>query len=214
MVDNVVLRAGVCVLLLAALVYSLVRAAGGPTRYARVDFGLKSLMSATMLAMLFGAAWPVLPTVVVFAAAAWWFAIQAAVHPSSRAGCVGRAGRGACVYHGTMMAATAFMAASMLTLGAVDPTESAVQAVGGQLGATHAHHSVAWSLPAGGVTLDPSVLGVVIFAVAVGWWSTLFVRSVRSGHDAAGGMRHGRLHRADLAAEVVSAAAMLVMFAA
>ncbi|TDW29617.1 DUF5134 domain-containing protein [Cryobacterium psychrophilum] len=213
MVDNVVLRAAVSVLLLAALLYSLARAAGSPSPHARIDFGLKSLMSGTMLAMLSGAAWPVLPTVVVFAAATWWFAIQATVHPSSRASCAGRAGRATCLYHGTMMAATAFMAASMITAGVLDPAASAVQATGEKLAAAHAQHDEAFSLPVGGWTLDLGALGVVFFAVAVGWWATRLVRSVRSGHGATSGVRHGRLHRADLAAELVGAAAMVVMFA-
>lgn len=211
MVDNVVLRAAVSVLLLAALGYSLVRAAGSPSRYARVDFGLTSLMSGTMLAMLFGAAWPVAPTVVVFAAATWWFAIQATVHPSSRAGCAGRSGRSTCVYHGVMMAATAFMAASMLTAGVLEPAASTVEAHGG-LTSDHAQHGAGWSLPVGGLTFDPGLLGAVFFAVAACWWAMRLVRAVRtrSGTD---GERLGRLHRADLTAELASAAAMVVMFA-
>jgi len=208
MVDNVVLRAAVSVLLLAALAYSLVRAAGSASRYARVDFGLKSLMSGTMLAMLFGANWPVAPTVVVFAAAAWWFAIQATVHPSSRAGCAGRAGRATCVYHGMMMAATAFMAASMLPVGGVAPAASAVEAAGRELTGVHAQHGAGWSLPVGGLTFDPGLLGAVFFAVAGGWWAIRLIRSARTGHGGTG------LHRADLAAELAGAAAMVVMFAA
>jgi len=208
MVDNVVLRAAVAVLLLAALAYSLVRAAGSASRYARVDFGLKSLMSATMLAMLLGAAWPVAPTVVVFAAAAWWFAIQATVHPSSRAGCAGRAGRATCVYHGVMMAATAVMAASMLTVGGVAAAASAVAATDSELTGVHARHGGGWSLPVGGFTFDPGLLGTVFFAVAGGWWAIRLLRSARTGHGGTG------LHRADLAAELAGAATMLVMFAA
>jgi len=208
MVDNIVLRAAVAVLLLAALGYSLVRAVGSPSRYARVDFGLTSLMSGTMLAMLSGAAWPVAPTVVVFAAATWWFAIQATVHPSSRVGCAGRAGRATCLYHGTMMAATAFMAATMLTAGVFEPAASAREQAG-----THAQHGAGWSLPVGGLTFDPSVLWAVFFAVAVGWWAMRFVRAVRTGRGGPGDARRGRLHRADLAAELAGAAAMVVMFA-
>ena len=208
MVDNVVLRAAVAVLLLAALGYSLVRAVGSPSRYARVDFGLTSLMSGTMLAMLSGAAWPVAPTIVIFAAATWWFAIQATVHPSSRAGCAGRAARATCLYHGAMMAATAFMAATMLTAGVFAPAAS-----GREQGGTHAQHGAGWSLPVSGLTFDPSVLWAVFFAVAVGWWAIRLVRSGRTGHGAPGGGRRGRFHRADLAAELAGAAAMAVMFA-
>ncbi|KGJ72675.1 hypothetical protein GY21_13805 [Cryobacterium roopkundense] len=223
MVDNVVLQVALSALLAAALVYSLVRAAASGSRSARVDFGLQSLMGGAMLAMLSGAVWSFLPTVVFSSAATWWFAIRASAHPTSVAGCAGRMSRSACVFHGTMMAATAFMAGSMLAAGTLESGARSVQAAGAhQVAAAAAAHEHgvaggfgAWAPAPGTGTLDPTLIAAVILAAAVGWRAVLLVASLRATHDGAGGAVRGRrFRRADLGAEIVGAAAMAMMFAA
>lgn len=224
MVDTAVLRVALSALLLAALAYALVRSAASRSRSARVDFGLQSIMSGAMLAMLSGAAWCVLPTVALSSAATWWFAIRASAHPTSvAAGCAGLLGRGDCVFHGTMMAATALMAGSMLTAGTLESGARSLQAAGTSPVtadvAAHGHGTGvgfgAWGAGPGAWTLDPLLLGVVIVVAAAGWRAALLIRSFGGTRDGtAAAVRRRRLGRADLGADVVGAAAMAMMFVA
>ncbi|MFJ4169581.1 DUF5134 domain-containing protein [Paenarthrobacter sp. NPDC089714] len=107
----------------------------------RTNQGLHALMHLLMAAMLWNAApATTLAQILILAAAALWFTIQAVARPHYRTFCSGTTGRLKCTYHAATMAAAAIMIAMMTNH---TTTNTATQATTGSTPATaaHTHHA-------------------------------------------------------------------------
>lgn len=199
MITNEALRWTLAALLLTAAGYAAVRAARHPARAGRVDFGLHALMMIAMVNMLApGSQWPVLPQLLLFVLAAWWFVVRAAsVRPA-------RAGRRAPLYDALTMAAAAYMLTAMDFNTAHGPVAARSPA-----GPAHHGGATAAGFPPSGPGFDwpnqPALILAVLFGIAAVLWAVPVFRGLRSRPPAEG---------ADAALHLIGAASMALMFAA
>jgi hypothetical protein len=222
LIENEALRWSMAAALAAATVYCGFRAGSKSPVVMRVNYGLHALMTAAMIAMLaHGWEWPLLPQILVFTLAAWWFAVQAAAswaEPGTRRGRPGRPGRRKCLYDALMMAAMAYMLAVM-QLGAT-AAASGLQAPD-VFAVQGTHHPAAAgasrvTLPAApDWTSQATLVLAVAFAAACILWAARLVKSLGGGSAPSSSSSRGRaLRSADMGSELVSATAMAAMFAA
>lgn len=211
MITNEALRWAMAALLLAAAGYATLRAARQPAPAGRVDYGLHALMMIAMVNMLApGSRWPVLPQVLLFVLAAWWFAVRAAsVRPAHNppvicGGRKARAGRRMPFYYDALtMAAAAYMLVAMAFSGAHGSV-----AAGSLAGPAHhggAAAGLAFSGPGQDWTTQPALFLAAAFGLAGVVWAVQVFR--RLGSRAAGNGGDAVLHLA-------GAASMALMFAA
>ncbi|MCX6500612.1 MAG: DUF5134 domain-containing protein [Arthrobacter sp.] len=211
MVGNEAFRWAASAVLLAAALAAVCAAVGPSPSSApafRIDHGLHALMLTAMALMLHPAwAGPVLPQVLFFVLAAWWFVLRAlsrrpasgpASAPADRRR-TGDTGRGAMMYHALTMAAMAYMLLAGATSSA-HPASAAVVAPHHGAGAP-----VAGLLPepAAGADLVPLLLAVM-FGLAAILWGVRLIRQLHSGAPRSGGSAFQ---------DLAGAAVMAVMFA-
>ncbi|MDN4644393.1 DUF5134 domain-containing protein [Arthrobacter sp. PsM3] len=228
MIGNDLLRCALTALLLAALLYAAFRAGRKSAAATRIGFGLHAAMMAAMVLMLNpGVRWVVLPQILFFGLAAWWYILRTvsrhsvtlAGRPVPAAGpgtgrSPGPAGRGRLLYYALTMAAMAYMLAAMDLRSDHVPEAAGIQAAGvqaaGSLGQA-VHHG---GVPAPGLALpgpdqgwssQTALVLAVAFGLATAVWTVHLLRRP--------GSLHGR-RRADTILDVVGAASMAVMFAA
>jgi hypothetical protein len=226
LIENGVLRWGLTALLLAASLYAAFRAGRKSPPATRVGFGLHAAMMTAMVLMLApGLQWPALPQILFFGLAAWWFVVRAVSLrlvpggllspgagpsvPSRGRGHIrhaGRASRAILLYNGLTMAAMAFMLAAMDVHGGQGaPAGPHAAGLPGQ--AAHHGSAAASPLPAAlpGWNGAPVLILAVAFGVSAALWAFLLIRRLRppAGPDSGTAFL-----------ELVSAAAMAVMFAA
>lgn len=163
----------VSLILALGIIFCLGKAIRAGSWVDRSNYILHALMGLGMLGM----AWhqldlPLLPQLLFFGLASFWFLLQAVSSTESSAMYHDRAGRLSCLYHATMLAATAYMFA--LPNGAEPQGPSA----GGGLNRGHAAHlghaPAVIAHPASGDSMlwNQSIAQVlaVLFAVAVLGW--------------------------------------------
>jgi hypothetical protein len=176
------LRWAMTAVLLAATLYSGFRASRKSALAVRVDHGLHAVMMAAMILMLApGVQWPVLPQILVFVLAAWWFLIQAASAQPARSGEPAFAGRGLPLYDALSMAAMAYMIVAMdLRGGHGAGTEAA--GIQGQA-EHHGGATVALPMPASGQEWSgqPATVFAVAFGLAGVFWAARVLRQLRLG---------------------------------
>ncbi|MGO4190260.1 DUF5134 domain-containing protein [Arthrobacter sp. YAF17] len=213
MIENGVLSWGLTALLLAASLYAAFRACRKSTPATRAGFGLHAAMMTAMALMLApGLRWPALPQILFFGLAAWWFVLRAvsarpfpAAGPGHRSP-AGAAGPGSLLYNGLTMAAMAYMLAAMDVHGGQGAL--AGPNVAGFPGQT-SHHASAAAVPLATALPGWNGLPVLVLAVAFGvsavLWAFLLLRRLHP---------HTRRDNGNAFLELVSAAAMSVMFSA
>ncbi len=194
--------------------YHLLRLGRQRDRWSLLDDGLHVVMSVGMVAMLWpwGVAVPVMAYVLVFTAAALWFAARAlffvspaVVGAEEEAAPVLRhhGSRGTAWYHAGMMASMIFMAVAMgagmsALPPAVDTAAGAGTAMAGMAGMDGmsgtggtgaAPGDAAMAMPAGAWVQVPSLVLAAAFGVATLWWllAGLRARDRRSVPVAAAG---------------------------
>jgi hypothetical protein len=170
----------------------------------------------TAMALMLHPAWaaPVLPQVLLFVLAAWWFVLRAlsrrpasgpAPAPADRRR-TGDTGRGGMVYHALTMAAMAYMLLAGATSGA-HPASAAAEDGGAAVVAPHhgagAPVAVLLPEPAAGADLVPLLLAVVSGLAAI-LWGVRLIRRLLSRAPRNGGSAFQ---------ELAGAAVMAVMFA-
>jgi Domain of unknown function (DUF5134) len=205
--------------LAAATIYCGFRAGSRSALVIRMNYGLHALMTAAMIAMLVhGGEWPLLPQILVFALAAWWFAVQAAATRAGTGTRPGRPGRGKCLYDALMMAATAYMLAVMRL---ASPAASSGLQTPGVFAVQGAHHpggagALHVTFPATpDWTSQAAPVLAVAFAAACVLWAACLVKSLGGGSaPSSPPSRRRALRSADLGSELVGAGAMAAMFAA
>jgi hypothetical protein len=223
LIGNDILRCALTALLLAALLYAAFRAGRKSAAATRIDFGLHAAMMAAMALMLIpGLRWMVLPQILFFGLAAWWYILRTvsrhpgtpARQPVPAAGpgtgrSPGHASRGRLLYHAMTMAAMAYMLAAMGLRSDHVPEAPGTQAAGFLGQAVHHGGASAPGLPLPGPNQGWSSQTTLVLAVAFGLaaavWSVQLLRRL--------GSRHGQ-SRADSVLDVVGAGSMAVMFAA
>lgn len=220
MLGNEAFRWAASAVLLAAALAAFLAAVWPSPSYPpafRIDRGLNALM-LTSLALMLHPSWtvPVLPQILIFLLAAWWFVLRASSRrptsqPASlpagrrRARDTGRGtGRGTLLYHALTMAAMAYMLLAGATSGASPvPARSSAAAV------VAPHHFAAAptavllpELATAGAVVLPSLLAA-FFGFAAILWSVRLIRQLLS--RAPGGSRSAFQ-------ELAGAALMALMF--
>ncbi|ABM10769.1 DUF5134 domain-containing protein [Paenarthrobacter aurescens] len=102
----------VSMILAAGTVFHLTKALQGSSWVTRLNCVLQALMALGMLNMVWhNVNLPLLPQLLLFGTASFWFLLQAVSRREFALGCHGRAGRLSCLYHTAMLAAMVFMLA-------------------------------------------------------------------------------------------------------
>jgi hypothetical protein len=219
LIDNELFRWAMTAALSAATVYCAFRAGGRSPIPLRVNYGLHGLMTTAMTGMLLhGRDWPLLPQVLVFGLAAWWFAVQAASPQAKQGKPQQRQGRGKCLYDALSMTAMAYMLAAAQFAGtekASGSPEPAALVVQGPHHAAEMAARPATLAAAHDWTSQATVVLAVVFAAACLLWAARLVDSLGAGALPPSALQKRRrmLRLADLGNELVSASAMAVMFA-
>lgn len=193
--------------------YHLLRVTRSRPLVERVNNSLHALMNAVMAAMLWNLApWTMLAQIAALAAAALWFAIQAAARPEFKTLCAGGRGRLKCVYHSLTMAAAALMIAAMGHAPATGPGTAPAA------GTSHAHHMTAAAVQATAAGA-PDVAGVlkalptIFFGAAAVVFTVLLIRSGATKATVRYAVAPPMPVRAVLGLEALGAAVMALMFA-
>ncbi|MDQ6754310.1 MAG: DUF5134 domain-containing protein [Actinomycetota bacterium] len=179
----------------------------------RVNNSLHALMNAVMAAMLWNLApATMLAQIAALAAAALWFAIQAAARPEFKTLCAGSRSRLKCLYHSLTMATTALMVAAMGHMTATGP--GIVPAAG----TSHAHHMTAAAVQttaagAPDVAGLLTVLPTIFFGAAVIVFTVLLILSRATKATVRHAVAPRMPVRAVLGLEALGAAVMALMFA-
>ncbi|AOT04459.1 DUF5134 domain-containing protein [Arthrobacter sp. U41] len=237
MIANDLLRWGLTAPLLAAALYAAFRAGRKSPPATRVGFGLHAAMMAAMVLMLTpGFSWAVLPQILFFGLAAWWFILRAVsrrpVAPAGpgpgRSRLPRRAGPGCLLYEALTMAAMAYMLAAMDVRGAhgtlAEPGTAELPGSAGHHGGAAAGLSLPVPLPDSlpGWSHQPALVLAVAFGAAGAVWGALLFRRLRAdggqwsrtfagSGSGSGSSSHTGCGEAFL--QLVAAASMAVMFA-
>lgn len=102
----------VSLILMAGTAFCLAKASKGSSWVIRLNHLLHALMALGMLGMIWhNVDLPLLPQLLLFGVASFWFLLQAVSRHEFALGCHGGAKRLACLYHAAMLAAMVFMLA-------------------------------------------------------------------------------------------------------
>lgn len=233
MIENDFLRWGLTAPLLAAALYAAFRAGRKSPPATRVGFGLHAAMMAAMVLMLTpGLRWAVLPQILFFGLAAWWFILRAVsrrpVAPAGpgpgRSRLPRRAGPGSLLYEALTMAAMAYMLAAMDVRGAhgalAEPGTAGVPGSAGHHGGAAAGLSLPVPLPDSlpGWSHQPALVMAVAFGAAGAVWGALLFRRLRAdggqwSRTFAGSGSGSHTGCGEAFLQLVAAAMMAVMFA-
>ncbi len=195
--------------------YHLLQAARSLHLTDRINNILHALMNALMMAMLWNLGpSTMLAQIVLLAAAALWFTIQAVARPEFKRLCATTQGRLKCAYHSLTMAAAATMIALMAAhapaSGPANPTP---------LPMSHAHHIMAQgphtavdtaTTTAAALGNTPAILLTLFFAAAATTFLILLLRQRATTHRQAA-RKHSS--RTENGIEASGAATMALMFA-
>lgn len=107
-----ILSIPVSLILVAGTVFCLAKALQGSSWVNRLNYVLHALMALGMLGMVWhNVELPLLPQLLLFGTASFWFLLQAVSRHEFALVCHGRTGRLSCLYHAAMLAAMVFMLA-------------------------------------------------------------------------------------------------------
>ncbi|MFJ4170699.1 DUF5134 domain-containing protein [Paenarthrobacter sp. NPDC089714] len=181
----------------------------------RTNQGLHALMHLLMAAMLWNAApATTLAQILILAAAALWFTIQAVARPQYRTFCSGTTGRLKCTYHAATMAAAAIMIAMMTNH---TTTNTATQATTGSTPATaaHTHHATTTTTGTASIFQNTPALATLLtiaFAAAATTFLILLLRHrTQTTHTTT--HHHPTNTRTEHGLEAAGATTMALMFA-
>jgi hypothetical protein len=219
-VENDALRWTLTAALSVGTAYYLFRVGRKSPLVMRVNYCLHALMTGAMISMLVpGWQWPQLPQVVIFTLAAWWFILQAVARREYVGICQGHARQRTCLYHGMVMAAMAYMAATMNVSGTLEtPGDPIPEAYMAQ---AHHHstsgqgmHTALSAVP--DWTSHATFVLALVFSAAVALWSIRLAQSLCPQKPAASAQVSNGLflRSAGFSLELVSASAMAVIFGA
>lgn len=194
--------------------YHLLQAARSRHLTDRINNILHALMNALMMAMLWNLGpSTMLAQIVLLAAAALWFTIQAVARPEFKRLCATTQGRLKCAYHGLTMAAGAIMIALMVghapATGPANPIS---------LPMSHAHHmahgpsTTVDTVTTTAAELDktPAILLTLFFTAAATTFLIHLLRQRATTHRQA---HHKHASRTENGIEASGAASMALMFA-
>ena len=166
MIADETLRWALAMLLWAATVYSVCRAAAAAGPAGRVGTSLRALMTAAMALMLVpGGRWALLPQLFLFALGAWWFVLQAVRHRTRTRDRRSVIGQGKPLYDAAAMGSMAFMLAVVGLW--EDPASGALPPAPGAL-VPAPHHAGAAAVPLAAPEHAWSVQPPLVPAVAWG----------------------------------------------
>ncbi|MFJ4029410.1 DUF5134 domain-containing protein [Paenarthrobacter sp. NPDC089989] len=177
----------------------------------RTNQGLHALMHLLMAAMLWNAApATTLAQILLLAAAALWFTIQAVARPQYRTFCAGTTGRLKCTYHAATMAAAAIMIAMMTNH--TTPTQTTTTPA-----AAHTHHATTTGTGTGTASVfqnTPALatLLTIAFAAAATTFLILLLRH-RTQTTHTNTHHHPTNTRTEHGLEAAGATTMALMFA-
>ena len=178
-----------------------------------INNSLHALMNAVMAAMLWNLApSTMLAQIAALAAAALWFAIQAAARPEFKILCAGNRSRLKCVYHSLTMAAASLMVTAMGHATATNPGTFPAA------GTSNAHHMTAPTVRAT-TSGTPDVAGLltalptIFFGAAAIAFTVLLIRSRVTIYTVRPAVAPRMPVRAALGVEALGAAVMALMFA-
>ena len=181
----------VSLFLAAGTIFCLTKAMRGRTWLPRWNYGIHALMALGMLGMVWhGVDLPLLPQLLLFGVASFWFLLQAVSRAEFSLLCHTRSGRIGCFYHAGMLAAMVFM---LLLPHSVALQETSTVAVNHAASGSHAGHALSSAVTSGpavsALWMQPAAQFLaVLFALAVLIW-LLPVRRI------AAGLRTGRVPR-------------------
>ncbi|MFI2564599.1 DUF5134 domain-containing protein [Paenarthrobacter sp. NPDC018779] len=179
----------------------------------RTNQGLHALMHLLMAAMLWNAApATTLVQILILAAAALWFTIQAVARPHYRTFCSGTTGRLKCTYHAATMAAAAIMIAMM-----TNHTTTNTQATTGSTPATaaHTHHATTTGTGTGTASVfqnTPALATLLTIAFAAAA-TTFLILLLRHRTQTTHTHHHPTNTRTEHGLEAAGATTMALMFA-
>ncbi len=163
----------VSLFLVAGAVFCLTRAFRRSSWVSTWNYGIHALMAIGMLGMVWhGVELPLLPQLLLFGVASFWFLLQAVSRAEFLLVCHTRSGRLSCFYHAAMLAAMVFM---LLLPHSATLQEAATVGVDHTAHASHAGHALAAALPSepavSALWMQPAAqLLAALFALAVLVW--------------------------------------------
>ncbi|KUM34338.1 DUF5134 domain-containing protein [Arthrobacter sp. EpRS71] len=173
----------VSLFLAAGTIFCLTKALTGRAGLPRWNYGVHALMALGMLGMVWhGVDLPLLPQVLLFGVASFWFLLQAVSRAEFSLLCHTRSGRIRCFYHAAMLAAMVFM---LLLPHAAAVQDTSSVAAGQTASGPHAGHALTPAAASGSafnvLWMQPAAqLLAIVFAVAVLIW-LLPVRRIAAG---------------------------------
>lgn len=176
----------VSLILAAGAVFCLTRVIREPSWVVRLNFSVHTLMALGMLGMVWhNVNVPLLPQLLLFCFASFWFVLQTVAHPKSNLGCHTRSGRLSCLYHAAMLAAMVFMLAVPHSAIHQGQSTATVEYRGHGSHGGHGESDVVASPPGiefSALWIQPTVqVLAVLFAVAVLAWILPMYRLVTEG---------------------------------
>lgn len=205
----------VSLILMAGTTFCLIQVFRSSSWVSRTNYLIHALMSLGMLGMVWHTVQlPLLPQLLLFGAASFWFLLQAVSRQEFSLACRDRSERIHCLYHAAMLAAMVFMLAAPHPVVAQQPTTVPVQHDGH---AAHTGHSVAVSpsAPLEAVTLwiqpTAQILAVLFAAAVLAWLVPLDRVQATLRHTKKASISRASLHRHTVLERTYEAGAALAM---
>lgn len=170
----------VSLILSAGIVFCLAKALQTSSWVNRLNYVLHALMALGMLGMVWhDVKLPLLPQLLLFGTASFWFLLQAISRQEFALVCHGRTGRFSCLYHAAMLASMVFMLALPHSAG---PSEHSTLPVHASDHASHHGYTLTFTAPpapeVSALSTQPATQFLAfLFAAAVLVWLLPIVRN-------------------------------------